>query len=344
MKRGFGSDNHSGAHPRILNAIVRANEGHEPSYGTDDLTREASEMMKKHFGPDAETHFVFNGTAANVLALATLVQSHHTIIAAQQAHVINDECGAPEKIIGCKIVSVPSPDAKLNPAMIKPYLIRRGDQHYSQIKAITITQPTELSTVYSVEEIRELAEFARANGLKMHVDGARLVNAAEALGVGFKEMLTDTGVDVVSVGGTKNGLIFGEAVVFLKPKFAPDFKFVRKQAMQLPSKTRFIAAQFLEFLGTDLWRENAHHANQMAMRLYQGLKDSPFVKVTQVPQANAVFVIIPKPLISPLRELAFFYVWDEASFECRLMTTWDTSPNDIDEFVLKVKTLGEDRL
>ena len=344
MKRGFGSDNHSGTHPLIMNAIVRANEGHEPSYGTDDLSKKASAMMKEHFGPDAETHFVFNGTAANVLALSALVQSHHAVIAAAQSHVLNDECGAVEKNIGCKIISVPTPDGKLTPLMIKPYLIRRGDQHFSQVKAITITQPTELSTVYSVEEIRELGLFARANGLGFHVDGARLVNAAEALGVSFREMLTDLGVDAVSVGGTKNGLLFGEAVVLLKPGLSPDFKFVRKQMMQLPSKTRFIAAQFLEFLGTDLWRKNANHANALAQRLYEGLKKSKHVRVTQIPQANAVFAIIPKPLISPLRDVAFFYVWDEASFECRLMTTWDTSTTDIDDFVLKVETLGDERL
>ncbi len=341
MKRGFGSDNHSGVHPRILDAVSRANAFHAPSYGTDELTRKAEEVMKLHFGPDAETFFVFNGTAANVLSLSALLKPFQAVIAASQAHIINDECGAPERILGSKIIAVQTPDAKLTPELIKPHLIRRGDQHYSQVRAISLTQPTELGTVYSVEEIRALGEFARKENLFLHVDGARLVNAAVSLGVTLKEMTTDCGVDIISVGGTKNGLLFGEAVVCLRPEISKDLKYVRKQLMQLPSKTRFISAQFLEFLGTDLWKENARHANAMARRLSDGLQKSKFARVTQKVEANGVFVLIPKALVSRLRETSFFYVWDEATFECRLMTTWDTDPKDIDEFIARLEHLGE---
>lgn len=339
VRRGFGSDNHSGVHPRIMDAMIRVNDGHMPAYDTDPLSRQAHALMKDLFGRHAETHFVFNGTAANVLALSTIVRSHHSILASQHAHIVVDECGAPEKHLGCKLIAVPSVDAKLTPDMLKPYLVRRGDQHVSQVRAISITQPTELGTLYSRDEIKALAEFARREGLFLHVDGARLVNAAAALDVTLKELTADLGVDVLSLGGTKNGLLFGEAVIFLKPGLSEDFKFVRKQFMQLASKTRFIAAQFLEFLGTDLWKTNARHANRMARILSDALSEIPELKVTQKTQANSVFVTIPKPFISRLRDEAFFYVWDEATFECRLMTSWDTSETDIERFLALLKEL-----
>jgi threonine aldolase len=342
-KRGFGSDNHSGVHPEIFKALSEANIGHVPSYGTDPVTLRATQAIRRHFGDQAEAHFVFNGTAANVLALGTVIRSHHSVLASQHAHLINDECGAPEKIIGAKVVSIPSTDAKLTPESLAPHLIRRGDQHFSQVRAISITQPTELGTVYTPEEIRRLAEFAQKNQLLLHLDGARLVNAAASLGVSLKEITTDCGVDVLSLGGTKNGMMFGEAVVFLRPGLGEDFKYLRKQWMQLPSKTRFIAAQFLAFLGEDgaegVWRTNALQANAMARRLSERLGVLSSVQVTQKTQANAVFATIPKKWIGVLREQAFFYVWNETTFECRLMTSWDTEPGDIDRFVETLEQL-----
>ena len=334
MSRGFGSDNHSGAHPEILEALIEANVGHAPSYGTDEWTERWSEVVEQMFGPQAKSFFVFNGTAANVLALSAFVKSHHAVLASQQAHLINDECGAPEKLLGCKVISIPTPDAKLTPEMVKPLLIRRGDQHAVQPRVLSITQPTELGTLYSLKEIAALAALCKAENLILHLDGARLVNAVAALGCSFTDAVK--GADAISLGGTKNGLVFGEAVVFLNDKADPDFRYTRKQAMQLPSKSRFIAAQFLQFLGTDLWLANALRANRMAARLRAGLEKCPGVEITQKTQANACFVKIPREHISRLREHSFFYVWDEHTFECRLMTSWDTTEEDVDRFVAEV--------
>lgn len=349
IRRGFGSDNHSGVHPRFLDAIARANQGHAPSYGTDAWSEEALILFRKLFGPATQAHYVFNGTAANVLALSAFVRPHHAVLASEHAHLLNDECGAPERNLGSKIIPVPSIDAKLTPESLKPFLIRRGDQHHSQVRAISITQPTELGTLYILEEVRALAEFARRERLFLHMDGARLVNAVERLGCDFQDLTAAAGVDALSLGGTKNGLLFGEAVLFFSENIkrknlgaepSGEFKYARKQLMQLPSKSRFLAAQFLEFLGTDLWRENAHHANQMALHLSEGLQRSPFARVTQATQANAVFAIFPKALVSRLREHSFFYVWNEATFECRLMTSWDTRAEEIDGFLQELERLG----
>jgi threonine aldolase len=344
-RRGFGSDNHSGAHPKIMSALMAANTGHQPSYGTDSVTREAELLFQKLLGPSTEIHFVFNGTAANVLALSAFVKPHHSVIASSQSHLINDECGAPEKFMGCKVISVETADGKLRPDDIRKHIVRRGDQHFSQVRAISITQPTELGTVYSLEELRAISDLARKEKLVLHIDGARLVNAAAALGCSLKEIVD--GADVVSFGGTKNGLVFGEAVVFLNdPKGVkpdPDFKYIRKQSMQLPSKTRFISAQFLEFLSGDLWIENARHANAMAAKLRDALKDSPYAIITQKSEANACFVRLPKELISALREVSFFYVWDEQTFECRLMTSWDTRESDIEGFCSALEKLGREK-
>jgi threonine aldolase len=339
--RGFGSDNHSGVHPRFLEAILRVNDGHMPSYGVDPVSEAADRLFQTLFGSGVKTHFVFNGTAANVLALGAMVKSHHSVLASAVAHIVQDECGAPEKALGCKVIAVPAPHAKLTPELLRPYLIRRGDQHFSQVRAISITQPTELGTLYSVAELRALCEFAKKERLYVHMDGSRLVNAVAKAGVSFREMTTDVGVDVLSLGGTKNGMLFGEAVVFLNPSLGEDFKFARKQLMQLPSKTRFLAAQFLEFLGTDLWRENAQHANKMAARLSQGLQQSAYAQVTEPAECNAVFVRFPKQMIAGLKSLRFFYVWNESSFECRLMMSWDTTENDIDEFLSALAVLGD---
>ena len=322
-----------------MSALARANEGHVPSYGTDSLTLEAVEMFRRLTTPSAEAFFVFNGTAANVIALGSLVRAHHAVLASAQSHLVNDECGAFEKIVGAKVIVIPTKDGKLTPDLMRPHLIRRGDQHASQVKAISITQPTEIGTVYSLAELTAIESFAKENDLKLHLDGARLVNAVSSLNCSIGEMINS--VDVVSVGGTKNALMFGEAIVFPRGLTDLDFKFIRKQFMQLPSKTRFVASQFLEFLGTDLWRENAQKANAMAHRLSVGLQKSKYAKLTQVTQANGCFATLPKKLVSKLREHTFFYVWDEHTFECRLMTSWDTEPQDVDQFLEQLERLGD---
>jgi threonine aldolase len=343
VKIGFGSDNHSGAHPQILRALMDANQGHEPSYGTDSISARLEPVFEKHFGKGTKHFFVFNGTAANVLSLDSFLKPYQAVICAETCHLQNDECGAPERWTGAKLQTVPSKDGKLTVEDIQRCLVRRGDQHYSQIAAVSITQPTELGTVYTLAEIRAITEFAHANGLLVHLDGARLVNAAASLGVSLQALTRDSGIDVLSFGGTKNGLVFGEAVVFFNPRLCEDFKFRRKQAMQLPSKTRFIAAQFEAFLAKDLWLENAQIANQRAQELAAGLKENPYVTVTQPTQANAVFVKIPKAWVASLREKFFFYVWDEHTFECRLMTSFDTTPEAVRGFLQALDEIAQSR-
>ncbi len=343
MRIGFGSDNHSGAHPEILQALMRASEGHQPSYGTDEISERTSAIFEKHFGSGVKAFFVFNGTAANVLSLDALLKPYQAVLCSSMSHLQNDECGAPERWTGAKLIPVSTPNGKLTVDDIKANLIRRGDQHFSQLAVVSLTQPTEVGTIYSVNELKDITSFAHANGLLVHMDGARLVNAAAALGVSLSAITKDAGVDVLSLGGTKNGLVFGEAVLFFDPKFAQDFKYRRKQAMQLPSKTRFIAAQFETFLGTDLWLSNARHANALAKELAEGLKQRPYVTVTQECQANAVFVRIPKEWVSRLRERYFFYVWDEKTFECRLMTTFDTTKETVNGFLKALDELNRER-
>lgn len=334
-------------------ALAEANIDHAPSYGTDELTLKSKQMFSEIFGAGTEAYFVFNGTAANVLALSSVVKPYQSILTSAMSHLVNDECGAAERAIGCRVIAIanttgkPELDAKLTPKLIKPWLIRRGDQHASQPRAISITQPTELGTLYSRDEIRALADFAHREGLILHMDGARLVNAAAALGCELKDLTSAPGVDILSLGGTKNGLMFGEAVVFFKQAASGlsldhDFKFIRKQLMQLPSKTRFIAAQFNVFLGTDFWRENAQHANRMAALLSQGLSRSKYCKVARKTEANGVFVRVPQKMVAPLKAHAFFYVWDEHSFECRLMTTWDTTASEVTSFLAAVERIGRE--
>lgn len=338
IKIGFGSDNHSGALPEIIEALTRCNLGHQPSYGTDPLTRSVEKIVLENLGiSKGEVHFVFNGTAANVLALDCLVESHHSVLVADSSHLYVDECAAPEKHIGCKLVPVAAVEGKLSPALLKPFLIRKGDQHFSQVKAISITQPTEFGTVYSLAELRELRAFAKENKLFLHLDGARLFNAAASLSCSLKEIVE--GFDVVALGGTKNGLVFGEAVVIINPELAEDFKYRRKQAMQLPSKTRFIAAQFEALFKDNLWSKTAKHVTMLAKSLESKLKKLEYVQITRPTHANAVFAILPREIMSELREKYFFYVWDEHTFEVRLMTTFDTTEEQISDFALEIERL-----
>lgn len=326
--RGFGSDNHAGVHPDIFQAMLQANVGHAPSYGTDEISKASEDIFRKHFG-DVETHFVFNGTAANVLCVRAATRSFHAVLCANTAHLNVDECGAPEFFTGCKLLVVPHVQGKVTTDALKVHLIRGGDQHYAQPRLLSITQPTELGTVYSVDELRAIINFAHQNNLLVHMDGARLVNAAAFLNVSLKALTADVGVDILSFGGTKNALLYGEAIVIFNRELRRDFRFMRKQAMQLCSKTRFVAAQFNALLGTDLWLNNAHHAVSMAKLLAEKLRDVPHIEITQPVQANAVFAKVPWPIIKKAREEYFFYVWDERTGEVRLMTSFDTTEDDV---------------
>jgi threonine aldolase len=340
--KGFGSDNHSGIHPVMLNALIECNEGHEPSYGTDQYSEKAIKQFKDLFGAQAETHFVYNGTAANVLSLQAAMERFETVLCSDVSHIHIDECGAPEFFAG-KLQPLPSLHGKIIFSEIEKYLIRKGDQHYSQPRVISITQPTELGTCYTLDEIKQISALAKKHGLLVHIDGARITNAVYFLNTTFRAMVTDAGVDIISVGGTKNGFAFGEAVVILNKDLQKDFKFIRKQAAQLPSKSRFIANQFSCYFQDENYLKIAAHSMQMAALLHTELEKicqtTDLIKITQPRQSNVVFVIIPKSLVKPLRENFFFYVWDESSTECRLMTSWDTTADDVHGFILKLKSL-----
>lgn len=335
--RGFGSDNHSGVHPEILSALIACNQGHCPSYGTDIWSEKLQDLIKEKFGKHAEAFLVFNGTGANALSIKTLLKSYQSVICADLSHINVDECGAPELLAGCKLIPIRSRHGKISLNDIQKAFIRRGDQHFSQVGAVSLTQPTELGTCYTLEEIKEIAEWCRSQKIYLHIDGARLANAAIFLKCSLMDLCA--GADVVSLGGTKNGFMMGEAVVFLNPTLCKEFKYIRKQCAQLPSKTRFVAASFLKYLQADLWKQIAEHSCQMAQILFDKLKDVSELEITAPRQSNAVFVKIPQALVKELRKSYFFYVWNEESFECRLMTSWDTKEEDIDGFIEKLKDL-----
>lgn len=341
MRRGFGSDNHAGVHPQIFSSLALANTEHAPAYGTDEWTEKAIEGFRKTFGREAQVFFVFNGTAANVTALRALIKPYQSVLCADVSHLNVDECGAPEYLAGCKLIPIPSKDGKISVAELERAFLRRGDQHFSQAQAVSLTQPTELGTTYSLAELKEIIAWAKSKKLYVHIDGARLSNAAFTLQKSFKEITTDLGVDVVSFGGTKNGLMMGEAVVFLNQNLAHDFKYIRKQSCQLPSKTRFIACQFQTYFENDLWKQIAGHSCGMAQYLYESVRTLPQIHVRSAPQSNAVFATIPSAWVKPLRDQYFFYVWDEKTFECRWMTSWDTRKEDIDGFVQALKELAK---
>ena len=332
QKRGFASDNNAGVHPLIMKAFNEVNAGHTIAYGDDPYTTEAVKKLQGIFGPNSSVHFVFNGTAANVLGLGALTQSYHSIICAETAHINVDECGAPEKYTGCKLLSVATSDGKLTIDGIMKHMHGFGFEHHAQPKIISISQTTEMGTVYTPAEIRTLADFAHSYNMKLHMDGARISNAAVSLGLNFNEFTTNSGVDILSFGGTKNGMMYGEAVIFFNAEEADDFKYRRKQGMQLASKMRFISAQFNAFLENDLWKVNASHANQMAQLLYNKVKNIKEITVTQKVQANGVFVILPERIVSDLQKEYFFYDWDEYRSEYRWMTSFDTTEEDINRF------------
>lgn len=331
--KSFGSDNHSGVHPRILEAITEANLEHHVAYGDDSYTKEAEARFKTIFGKNSASYFVFTGTAANVLSLSSNSKSYQGIICTESAHIQTDECGAPEKYSGCKLLTVPSYNGKMDPKDIKPYLSHIGFQHHSQPAIISISQGTELGTVYSIEEIKRIADIAHQNNLLLHIDGARLANACAFLKCNLSDCTISAGADILSFGGTKNGLMYGEAIVFADAKLAEGFPYIRKQAMQLASKMRYISSQFIAYLSNEQWRVTALHANSMAKLMEEKLKVIDQVKITRKVETNAIFATLPENVIKDLQKEFCFYIWNDRTLEVRWMTSWDTTPNDIDNFV-----------
>ena len=337
IKRGFASDNNAGVHPDIISEMLSVNQGHTLGYGSDVYTEKALELFKEHLGKECETFFVFTGTAANVLGLSAVTRSWNSIITASTAHLEQDECGAPEKFIGAKVLTVDTPDGKINCKLILKHLHGFDFEHHSQPRVISITQSTEMGTVYTVSEIREIADFAHSMNMLLHMDGARISNAAVSLDLPFRAFTTEAGVGILSFGGTKNGMMFGEAICFLKPDLALDFKYLRKQGMQLASKMRFISAQYIAFFRDDLWKDCAAHSNRKALLLAGKLKKFSKLKITQKVESNGIFIIIPDEVAKKVREHYFFYPWNEKISEYRLMTSWDTTDEDIEGFVELIK-------
>lgn len=341
IRKSFASDNWSGASPEIMQALIDINQGHHPSYGEKDpLMEKAKHVFHGIFGSESEVFFVYNGTGANVLAVRQLLRPWEAVVAAHSAHLNEDEGGAPEALTGSKILTVHTDDGKIKPEQIAPFLNSIGFQHHVQPRLITISQTTEMGTVYSIGEIRQLADFAHKNNMLLHVDGARISNAAVALNCDFKEMISDTGVDVLSFGGTKNGLMFGEAVVFLNKSLSEGFEYNRKQGMQLASKMRFIIAQFITYIETGVWKRNATHANNMAQMLGASLSEVKGFSLSRRIEANGVFVMMPVEIIEQLQAEYFFHVWNEQKHEVRLMCSFDTTADDIERFVEVAKRLS----
>lgn len=340
--RGFASDNYAGAHPEILAALAEANEGHQISYGEDVYTERLQEVVKEHFGDRAEVFPVFNGTGANVTALTAMLPRWGAVVASRTAHIHTDEGGAPERVSGLKLLTVDTPDGKLTPALIDQEAWGWGDEHRAQPLAVSITQTTELGTLYSVAEIKAIADHAHGKGMTVHMDGARIANAASALGVSLREFTTDAGIDVLSFGGTKNGMLYGEAIVAVNPDAAEGLGYLRKLNMQLASKMRFVSAQFLALFEDDLWLRSASHANAMAAHLRRSLEDRiadgsiTGLSFSQASEANAVFAVLPPGVADRIRKSFRFYDWNPATGEVRWMCSFDTTEADVDAFVAAI--------
>ena len=339
--RAFASDNYAGTHPEVLAALAEANGGHVVSYGEDPYTARLQEVIKGHFGPRAEAFPVFNGTGANVLSLQSLLPPWGAVVCPDTAHIHTDENGAPERVAGMKLLTVTAPAGKLTPALVEQQAWGFGDEHRAQPSAVSLTQSTEVGTVYTVEEVRLLSEQAHDLGLRVHMDGARLANAAASLGVPLGDVTTGAGVDVLSLGGTKNGLMFAEAVVVLEPDAVSGMKYLRKMNMQLASKMRFLSAQLVALFEGDLWLRSARHANAMAARLAAAVADIPGVRLTQPTQANGVFVALPPGVAERVRQAFRFYDWNQATGEVRWMCSFDTTESDVDGLVAAVRECSQ---
>ncbi len=337
--RSFASDNNAGVHPKVLQAIASVNRGHVVGYGDDPYTEAAVRKFNQHFGPDIDVFIVFNGTAANCLSLKAMTESYNAVICAEAAHIYTDECGAPEKFTGCKLIPIPTADGKLTVESVRHAYHGIGDQHHVQPRAISITQASEMGTVYTPREVRDLARFANERNMFLHMDGARIANAAVSLGLTLREATRDLGVDVLSFGGTKNGAMGAEAVVFFDKKLSRDFLYLRKQGMQLASKMRFISAQLDALLSNHLWRKNAEHANRMAELLQKEASKIRHVKIVYKVEANGVFAQIPRPAIAKLQKRYFFYVWDEDRSVVRWMCSFDTTERDVKQFARFVEEI-----
>lgn len=331
--KSFASDNNAIVHSKIMEALNKVNTGHCLSYGEDIYTESAVAKFREVFGQDIDVYFVYNGTGANITGLASMVSPYQAIICSEAAHINVDECGAPQRFIGCRLLPLTTPDGKLRPKQIQSTLSVIGVEHHSQPAVVSITQSTELGTVYSVEELKALTDFAHSNNLLVHMDGARIANAAASLNVSLKTITADVGIDVLSFGGTKNGLMFGEAVIFFNRKLAQDYKYIRKQGMQLASKMRYIAVQFEALLTDDLWLRNAKQANAMAALLASKVEKIPGIEITQPVEANGVFVSMPPGVSEQLMQSYSFYPWNEDRGEYRWMTSFDMEEEDILDFV-----------
>lgn len=332
--RGFASDNYAGVHPEVLDKLAQVNVGHQVAYGDDEVTKQLAEIMQQHFGKTAQVFPVFNGTGANVVSLQAMCRPWEAVVCAVGAHINVDEGGAPEKVAGLKLHTIPTENGKLTPELIETQAWGFGNEHRAQPKVVSITQSTELGTIYSPEEVRAIVDQAHSKGMYVHLDGARISNAAAALGVPMRAFTADVGVDIVSLGGTKNGLMAAEAVLVLNPAFADVIKYVRKSAMQLGSKMRFISAQLVALFEGDLWLRSATHANSMALKLYEGVKD--VVKVEK-PQANALFPYLDPAVAEELQKDFRFYVWDHLTGQVRWMCSWDTTEADVESFISLVR-------
>jgi len=344
MARTFASDNNSGAHPAVLIAIAEANDGHFHAYGDDPWTARGIRAVRSHVGEHADVFFVFNGTGANVTSLSSLLGNGDCVVTPATAHVATDECGAPERFTGCKVVGVPTADGKLRPADVEPLLAAHGNMHHVQPRVISISQVTETGTVYTPDEVLALADLAHANGMFLHMDGARVANAAVALDLPIRSFTTDAGVDVLSFGGTKNGLLFGEAVCFLTPGLAEHYLYERKSGGQLASKMRYVGAQFAAAYGSSAWREMAGHANAMAARLAAGARTAG-VELMWEPQANEVFALLAPDAMERLRAVADFYDWEPRGDRVivRWVCSWDTTDEDVDRFIAAIPAAMEGR-
>lgn len=338
--KSFASDNYSGIHPAILEAITIANTQHEISYGDDSFTAKAEALFRDLLG-DVRVLYAFNGTGANVICLKTCLLPFQATVCAETAHINADECGAPTQSSGSSLLTINTRDGKLTPELIKPLLSRKGNVHNTQPKVISISQSTELGTVYSPEELKKLCSFAHQNDMYVHMDGARISNAVAALGISLKEATTDCGIDIMSFGGTKNGLLIGEAVIIFNEKLKENAHFFQKQTAQLFSKNRFMAAQFVALLTDNLWLKMAQHSNAMAHLLASEVSKIPGVSITQNVDANAVFAIIPNHAVEPLRNKYRFYTWDEQTTELRWMCSFDTTREEVLDFAATLKTLVE---